>query len=59
MSDFFQIPVSLPSESLGAVIMLNDNRRLNLVFSAPVERDEFVTCMLVLKEEAAARNRRM
>jgi hypothetical protein len=41
--------VSLPSDALAAVIVM-DSRRLNLVFSSPMERDEFVTCMLVLKE---------
>eukprot|EP00397_Hematodinium_sp_SG-2012_P029197 GEMP01030822.1.p1 GENE.GEMP01030822.1~~GEMP01030822.1.p1 ORF type:complete len:183 (+),score=24.40 GEMP01030822.1:54-602(+) len=49
LTDFTHVPVSLPSDALAAVIVM-DNRRLNLVFSSPMERDEFVTCMLVLKE---------
>eukprot|EP00405_Crypthecodinium_cohnii_P047575 CAMPEP_0206580458 /NCGR_PEP_ID=MMETSP0325_2-20121206/33176_1 /ASSEMBLY_ACC=CAM_ASM_000347 /TAXON_ID=2866 /ORGANISM="Crypthecodinium cohnii, Strain Seligo" /LENGTH=192 /DNA_ID=CAMNT_0054086503 /DNA_START=34 /DNA_END=612 /DNA_ORIENTATION=+ len=49
LTDFTHIPVSLPSDALAAVIVM-DNRRMNLVFSSPMERDEFVTCMLVLKE---------
>lgn len=48
LSDFFEAPLSLPSEGLGANLSLKDNRRLNLVFSAPTERDEFVSCMLKL-----------
>eukprot|EP00418_Pyrodinium_bahamense_P075835 CAMPEP_0179059612 /NCGR_PEP_ID=MMETSP0796-20121207/25442_1 /TAXON_ID=73915 /ORGANISM="Pyrodinium bahamense, Strain pbaha01" /LENGTH=184 /DNA_ID=CAMNT_0020756373 /DNA_START=37 /DNA_END=591 /DNA_ORIENTATION=- len=49
LTDFTHVPVSLPSDALAAVIAM-DNRRMNLVFSSPMERDEFVTCMLVLKE---------
>eukprot|EP00406_Dinophysis_acuminata_P007902 CAMPEP_0179231500 /NCGR_PEP_ID=MMETSP0797-20121207/11375_1 /TAXON_ID=47934 /ORGANISM="Dinophysis acuminata, Strain DAEP01" /LENGTH=184 /DNA_ID=CAMNT_0020938589 /DNA_START=16 /DNA_END=570 /DNA_ORIENTATION=+ len=49
LTDFTHVPVSLPSDALAAVIVM-DNRRMNLVFSSPMERDEFVTCMLVLKE---------
>merc|ERR550525_779628 len=49
LTDFTYVPVSLPSDALAAVIVM-DNRRMNLVFSSPMERDEFVTCMLVLKE---------
>jgi hypothetical protein len=49
LTDFTHVPVSLPSDALAAVIVM-DSRRLNLVFSSPMERDEFVTCMLVLKE---------
>ena len=39
---------SLPSEELGAVLILTDNRRLNLVFSDVAERDEFVVCINML-----------
>lgn len=49
LTDFTHVPVSLPSDALAAVIVM-ENRRLNLVFSSPMERDEFVTCLLVLKE---------
>eukprot|EP00392_Amoebophrya_sp_AT5.2_P014833 g14997.t1 len=50
-SDFFQDPVPMPSEKLSAVLVLRDNRRLNLVFSNQEERDEFVSSMLVLVGE--------
>jgi len=56
LTDFTHVPVSLPSDALAAVIVM-DNRRLNLVFSSPMERDEFVTCMLVLKERYKRRAR--
>ncbi|CAK0888793.1 unnamed protein product [Prorocentrum cordatum] len=49
LADFTHVPVSLPSDALAAVIVM-DGRSMNLVFSSPTERDEFVTCMLVLKE---------
>ncbi|CAD7959409.1 unnamed protein product [Amoebophrya sp. A120] len=47
-SDFFQLPVAIPSENLSAVMILRDNRRLNLVFQNVEEQEEFVTCMLML-----------
>jgi len=49
LTDFTHVPVSLPSDALAAVISM-DSRRINLVFSSPMERDEFVTCMLALRE---------
>ncbi|CAD7954261.1 unnamed protein product [Amoebophrya sp. A25] len=57
LSDFFQVPLSMPSESLGGVLILNDNRRLNLVFSSPDERDQFVSCMLVLLADHRMRDK--
>mmetsp|Transcript_27394 Transcript_27394/g.43909 ORF Transcript_27394/g.43909 Transcript_27394/m.43909 type:complete len:183 (+) Transcript_27394:99-647(+) len=56
LTDFTHVPVSLPSDALAAVIVM-DNRRMNLVFSSPMERDEFVTCMLVLKERHRRTNK--
>lgn len=42
-------PISLPAESLAAVIRLtNTHKRINLIFQSSSERDEFVTCMLIL-----------
>jgi hypothetical protein len=49
LTDFTHVPVSLPSDALAAVLGM-ENEPLNLIFSSPVERDEFVTCMMVLKE---------
>ena len=46
--DFYYDATVLPSEELGAVMELTENRRLNLVFSDKRERDEFVVCMGVL-----------
>lgn len=49
LTDNSHVPLSLPAEALAAVVVM-DGRPTNLIFASPLERDEFVACMLALRE---------
>uniref|UniRef100_A0A0G4HAL5 Uncharacterized protein n=1 Tax=Chromera velia CCMP2878 TaxID=1169474 RepID=A0A0G4HAL5_9ALVE len=56
LSSLDRLPVTLPSETLAAVVDLKQGgRQLQLLFSNSTERDEFVAAMLILCEQQSRR----
>eukprot|EP00916_Digyalum_oweni_P002780 GHVL01005171.1.p1 GENE.GHVL01005171.1~~GHVL01005171.1.p1 ORF type:complete len:246 (+),score=46.04 GHVL01005171.1:50-787(+) len=49
-------PINLPDSSLAAFIQMKGQTPLNLIFQTLSERDEFVTCMLVLRDRWIRKN---